>query len=333
MNKVSVIVPNYNHSRYIEQRIESVLNQTYSDFELLILDDMSPDNSREIIERYRQNPRVRIEYNARNSGNTYLQWKKGISLTNSEYIWIAESDDYADRDLLNCLVARLDTHPRAGLAVCDSVIVDEINNELAIHGRDYSVGRGAGVFPFPIVRDDFVEHGRDYCRSYMVPWNTIPNASGVLFRRSALVTIGGPVTEMRLCGDWFTYCKILMHFDICRESRALNYFRTHQSNVRTRTRTAVYMTEQRQVRSYVQRTLGTREKWRYTMPVLRFENELLIADERRPPSSKVPGRRLLSVLAHAARYGLLLFSYTAAVLIKEQLALYIRAPLKKRPSG
>jgi glycosyltransferase involved in cell wall biosynthesis len=333
MHKVSVIVPNYNHSRYLEQRIESVLNQTYPDFELLILDDMSRDNSREIIERYRQNPRVRIEYNTQNSGSTYLQWKKGISLTNSEYIWIAESDDCADGDFLSCLVARLDAHPRAGLAVCDSVIVDEDNNELGVHGRDFRMGHGTGVFPFPIITDEFVEHGRDYCRNHMVPWNTIPNASGVLFRRSALVAIGGPVTEMRICGDWYTYCKILMQFDICRESRALNYFRTHTANVRTNTRTTVYMTEQRQVRSYVRRTLGARERWRYTVPLLHFESSILIAGERIPPSNKIPGDRWLSVLAHASRYGLSLFSYTAAVLIKEQLARYVRAPLKPRPSG
>ena len=55
MQKVSVIVPNYNHARFLQQRIESILNQTYSDFDLLILDDMSPDNSREVIEQYRQN--------------------------------------------------------------------------------------------------------------------------------------------------------------------------------------------------------------------------------------------------------------------------------------
>jgi glycosyltransferase involved in cell wall biosynthesis len=333
MQKVSVIVPNYNHSRFIEQRIESVLNQTYSDFDLLILDDMSSDNSREIIERYRQNPRVRIEYNTENSRSTYLQWKKGITLTSSEYIWIAESDDYADRDLLNCLVERLNAHPRAGLAVCESVIVDEANNELGIYGRDFRIGSGFGAFSLPIIREDFVQHGRDYCQNYMVPWNTIPNVSGVLFRRLALVAIGGPVTEMRLCGDWHTYCKILMQFDICRESKALNYFRTHKSNVRSHTKAMVYMTEQRQVRSYVQRTLGARERWRYTVPLLQFESQLLIAGERRPPSRKVPTGRLLSVLAHAARYGLLLFSYTAAVLIKEQLAKLIRAPIKDRPSG
>lgn len=332
MRRISVIVPNYNHSRFIEQRIESVLNQTYSDFDLLILDDMSSDNSREIIEQYRQNPRVRIEYNTANSGSTYRQWQKGIALTSSEYIWIAESDDYADKNLLNCLVERLDAHPGAGLAVCDSIIVDEANNELGIHGRDLRIGSGFGSYSLPVIGADFVEHGRDYCRNYMVPWNTIPNASGVLFRRSALAAIGGPVTEMRICGDWYTYCKILMQFDICRESKALNYFRTHKRNVRNHTKTMVYMAEQRQVRSYVQRTLGARERWRYTVPLLRYESELLIADERRPPSSKVSRHRLLSVLAHAARYGLLLFSYTAAVLIKEQLAIFIKAPKKNRLS-
>ena len=328
MQKVSVIVPNYNHARFLQQRIESILNQTYSDFDLLILDDMSPDNSREVIERYRQNPRVRIEYNTANSGSTYLQWKKGLSLTTSEYVWIAESDDYADSDLLNCLVARLDAHPQAGLAVADSTIVDDNNNALGIHGRDLKISGPFGSYSLPPIRDNYVQLGRDYCRNYMVPWNTIPNASGVLFRRSALAAVGGPATELRLCGDWYTYCRILMQFDICREAKALNYFRTHNSNVRSRTKTMLYMTEQRQVRSYVRHTIGCREPRRYVIPLLRYECELLIRDERGPPSSKVPGRRLLAVLARAARFGPLLFAYTAAVLLKEQVARFIMAPIR-----
>jgi glycosyltransferase involved in cell wall biosynthesis len=333
MRKVSVIIPNYNHHRFIGQRIESVLNQTYSDFDLLILDDMSSDNSREIIEQYRRDPRVSIEYNTQNSGSTYLQWKKGIAHTNSEYIWIAESDDYADRTFLSCLVEKLDAHPRAGLAVCESVIVDEANNEVGIYGRDFQMGSGFSAFLSPVIHRDFAESGRDYCRNHMVPWNTVPNASAVLFRRSALVDIGGPVTEMRLCGDWLTYCKILMQFDICRESRTLNYFRTHVSNVRSHTKTTVYMAEQRQVRAYVQRALGVREKWRFTMPLLKFESELLISGERRLPSKKVPSRRLLSVLSRAAEYGFLLLSYTAVVLLKEQLAMLIKTPVKDRLGG
>jgi hypothetical protein len=289
---------------------------------------MSPDNSREVIERYRMNPRVRIEYNTTNSGSTYLQWKKGLALTTAEYVWIAESDDYADKGLLSCLVARLDAHPQAGLAVADSTIVDENNNVLGVHGRDLKIEGPFGAYTLPSVDDRYIRRGRDYCRAHMVPWNTIPNASGVLFRRSALAAVGGPATELRLCGDWYTYCKILMQFDICREPRPLNYFRTHTSNVRSRTKTMLYMTEQRHVRSYVRHTIGCREPRRYVVPLLRYECELLIRDERRPPSGKVPGRRLPVVLARAVRFGPLLSLYTAAILLKEQVARFIVAPIR-----
>lgn len=64
MPTVSVIVPNFCHAPYLEERIESILAQTYRDFELILLDDCSTDDSREVLERYRQHPNVsRIVYN------------------------------------------------------------------------------------------------------------------------------------------------------------------------------------------------------------------------------------------------------------------------------
>ena len=96
MPTVSVIVPNYNHARYLRQRIESVLGQTYQDFEVILLDDCSTDESRSVLGEYAKDPRVRIEFNEKNSGSTFKQWNKGVRLARGEYIWIAESDDYAD---------------------------------------------------------------------------------------------------------------------------------------------------------------------------------------------------------------------------------------------
>ena len=77
MPKVSVIVPNYNHAAFLGLRIDSILEQTYRDFELLILDDASTDDSREVIARYARDPRVTIECNQTNAGSPYLQWRKG----------------------------------------------------------------------------------------------------------------------------------------------------------------------------------------------------------------------------------------------------------------
>src|ERR1700738_5096767 len=111
MGKLSVIVPNYNHARFLRQRIESVLNQTFHDFEVILLDDCSTDDSRSILSEYAADPRVRIEFNEKNSGSTFMQWNKGVRLARGEYVWIAESDDYADARMLERLVAVLDTQP------------------------------------------------------------------------------------------------------------------------------------------------------------------------------------------------------------------------------
>ena len=102
---VSVIVPNYCHAPYLRERIDSILNQTYQDFELILLDDCSTDNSREVLESYRNREHVsHILINEQNTGNTFLQWEKGLLLTKGEYVWIAESDDVAEPRFLETLL-------------------------------------------------------------------------------------------------------------------------------------------------------------------------------------------------------------------------------------
>ena len=97
--KVSIVVPNYNHARFLPRRIDSILGQSFQDFELILLDDCSADDSRSILSKYADDPRVRIEFNEVNSGSSFKQWNKGVRLAHGEYVWIAESDDYADNDV------------------------------------------------------------------------------------------------------------------------------------------------------------------------------------------------------------------------------------------
>ncbi len=96
---VSVIVPNYNHGRYLTERLESIFNQTFRDFEVILLDDASTDNSLEVIERYRGHAGVRIVPGAENSGSTFKQWLKGIDL--------ARADDHLDRRIRRRVYARV----------------------------------------------------------------------------------------------------------------------------------------------------------------------------------------------------------------------------------
>src|SRR5215469_3489317 len=108
MSRISIIVPNYNHARFLRQRIDTILAQTFQDFEVILLDDGSTDASRSILREYTSDPRVQLECNDINSGSTFKQWYKGVRLAHGRYVWIAESDDYADEQLLETLVARLD---------------------------------------------------------------------------------------------------------------------------------------------------------------------------------------------------------------------------------
>ncbi len=84
---VSVVIPNYNHSAFLKKRIDSVLNQTYQNIELILLDDCSADTSRDVIEAFKDHPKVsHIVYNEVNTGNTFTQWVKEIELEIGKWV-------------------------------------------------------------------------------------------------------------------------------------------------------------------------------------------------------------------------------------------------------
>ena len=96
---VSVIVPNYNHAPFLDERINSILNQSYDNYELIIMDDMSTDNSVDVINKYKDHEHVsQIIINEKNSGSPFKQWNKGFAKAKGELIWIAESDDACEHD-------------------------------------------------------------------------------------------------------------------------------------------------------------------------------------------------------------------------------------------
>lgn len=178
MPKVSVIIPNYNHARFLDKRIQSVLNQTYQDFEVIYLDDASTDNSNQVFTKFAGDKRVQAIYNESNSGSPFKQWNKGIRLAQGDYIWIAESDDYADKHLLAQLVNRLDNNPMVGLVYCQSWIIDEYDNT-AYTSKEWIYFSDKKRWD-----DDFIDIGKNECGRYLLFENTIPNASAVLIRRS-----------------------------------------------------------------------------------------------------------------------------------------------------
>jgi hypothetical protein len=227
---VTVIIPNYNHARYLPQRIDSVLQQTYQHFEVLLMDDCSQDDSRHIIANYAaRDPRIRVVLNEQNSGSTFKQWNKGITLAKGTYIWIAESDDVADLTFLAKLVQQLEAQPAAGLAYSQSWRIDEDGQQ---HGTLAPVMTELDP---ALWESDFVLPGPELVRRFMIYSNIIPNASAVLMRRSALATVGPAPELMRVAGDWVFWTRYLMTTSLVFVAEPLNYFRFHAQNVRSRT--------------------------------------------------------------------------------------------------
>lgn len=216
---VSVIIPNYCHAPYLRQRIDSVLAQSYPDFEVVLLDDCSTDGSREVIERYRNHPRIKqIVYNDRNGGSAFAQWRKGFALTQGEYIWIAESDDYADPAFLERCVAELDADPACVLAHTLSRTVDS-------EGRPFGKVRHAGR---PVRRMD----GRRFVLRHLLRRNELYNASMAVFRRSALPA-AGEYEGFRYAGDWYFWMLVALQGRVSTVFEPLNAFRRHDAATTT----------------------------------------------------------------------------------------------------
>lgn len=218
MPTVSVIVPNYNHAPYLKQRVDSILGQTYQDFELILLDDCSTDGSREIMESYRSDPHVsHIVFGESNSGSAFCQWNKGIALAKGEWIWVAESDDYADPTFLERLMAEAAKVPDCVLAYAATWWVDQQGKKLweTPHGDKVNTYNG----------HDFIRHKLAVC-------NSIANVSECIFRRSAYRPFESHRYEqMRLCGDWFFYVLLAEQGKVVEVEESLSYYRQHSSNI------------------------------------------------------------------------------------------------------
>lgn len=238
MPKVSVIVPNFQHQDYLEKRLNSIEQQSFSDFEVILLDDASQDKSAQILQAYAdKHPHWSFQPNLKNSGSPFRQWQKGLELAKGEFIWIAESDDIAHPDLLKKLVKLLDQNPSAGIAYAQSMLIDENGKEL----NSYAENLGF-IYKSDAWQKDFLKKGTEACRDWLFYHNPIPNASGALFRKAAIDKVGPPDLSMRLNGDWHFYAKILLQYDLAFKAEILNYFRVHAQTQRSQSikRASVY---------------------------------------------------------------------------------------------
>lgn len=120
--KVSVIIPTYNYGRFLGEAIQSVLDQTLTDFELIVVDDGSTDNTKEVVSSFKDS---RIKYIYQENCGVSAAQNTGIRASTGEYIAILGSDDKWFPENLELQVRMLDAHPDVGLVCSDGYLFDD----------------------------------------------------------------------------------------------------------------------------------------------------------------------------------------------------------------
>ncbi|WP_036625943.1 glycosyltransferase [Paenibacillus barengoltzii] len=225
---VSIIVPNYNHAQYLHERLQSIYNQSFQDIEVILMDDVSSDDSRAILDDY-ANKYSEITtklYNSKNSGNVFTQWMNGISASNGELVWIAESDDYCENDFLeNVLCAFND--PEVVLSYSNSNIIGSKGQ----HYNTYDNAAWLTDLNENKWKSDYVISGYKEFQEALAIKCTIPNVSGVVFRKNVAETALQYSFKYKKAGDWIFYAHVVMQGKVSYCAQALNYHRRHDGTV------------------------------------------------------------------------------------------------------
>ena len=245
---VSVIVPNFNHAPFLRERLETIYAQTYTNFEVILLDDASIDSSRDILCEF-QNlhaDNTRLLLNEKNSGGVFNQWRKGIEAARGDLVWIAESDDFSAKNFLSELVPAF-ADDAIQLAFCRMDFIQDGQKIFTTEQYLADLPDFDWTKNFAMTAADFVERG-------FAVKNIIPNVSGVVFRRPKVIRndVAELWRDMKLCGDWAFYLDVIKGGCVYYTPQATNFYRVHKDSTSLKIqRESRYFAEHERIAEFV----------------------------------------------------------------------------------
>ena len=200
---VTIYITNYNYGRYIKQSINSVLNQSYKNFELIIIDDGSTDNSRNIIDRYKNNKKIKIVYQKNKglnkSNNVALKLSKG------DYISRLDADDWIDENFLQIMINNLKKDPKIGMIFCNYFLTDK-------KGK---------------IKDQFFRH--DFRKVKLL--DQPAHGACSLINTECLKSLGGYNEKFKSQDGVDIWIKLIQKYKIKNINLPLFYYRQHEENL------------------------------------------------------------------------------------------------------
>lgn len=203
---VSIVIPSYNQAKYIAYNLDSILGQTYSNFEVLFIDDGSTDTTAEILKNYTAKD-SRIKYFYQKNSERAVARSYGISLSQGKYLCLVDSDDTWVSDKLEKQVAVMENDPDIVLCYASVNRIDPDNKKLKNADRQQE-GYSGLVYRYLLMR------------------NFIPSVTPMI-RRSAIEGIGDQVTDYIPYEDWDFWLRISRRGKFYHIKEALGNYRIH----------------------------------------------------------------------------------------------------------
>ncbi len=246
---LSVVVPNYNYEEFLYQRIYSILNQDVKISELIILDDVSKDNSRKLINKIVKelSPMINISkvYNETNSGSAFKQWKKGFELAKGDYVWIAEADDYCDSNFLKKVCKPLKDKDVV-ISYADTAFIDKFGIIIM-----RTIKPEIDILKTGHWDKSYVNDGMNEIENYEYLNCTIANVSSVIFKNSDYSKFFKESSKFKQAGDYLFYANIMSTGKVAYYNKPLNYYRVHGNNVTSTTKKQAHFNEIVRVHNYI----------------------------------------------------------------------------------
>ena len=266
MPRVSVVVPAYNSVAFIDATMQSILAQTFTDFEVVVSDHSSTDGTWEALQRYTADPQVRVSRLA-SGGGMLANFKAVTDLATGEFIKLVCGDDVLYPDSLAAQVAALTAHPSAVLAASTKNVIDAAGMPVL---RD----RGLRGLRGEVTGTDAIR------RTVLAGTNIFGEPGAVLFRRVALADAGGWDARYPYLMDQATYCRVLLRGNLVAVPGPLSAFRVSQSQ-----RSAELM------RAHADQAIGFHRELAAAHPGLLDWHHLLVGNAR--ARVNVLGRRVV----------------------------------------
>lgn len=197
---VSIIIPNFNHAQFIGDAIRSVLDQEYRNFEIIVVDDGSTDNSREVVAQFGD----RVRYIWQENQGLSAARNTGIRAARGSYIGVLDADDMYEPEFLSTLMATLQANPGADGVYCGYQFVDQVNE------------------PLPQIEACSIPDN-DLYRALLDGNFLVPES--MLVRRGCYESVGPFDETLRACEDWDMWLRITNQYRVAGTTQVLTRHR------------------------------------------------------------------------------------------------------------